>query len=54
MAKLERIAKDGSSREDVADLFASDDGLSLIHIYLIIVLNAPLEHHNKKLTIEQK
>ena len=22
--------------------------------YLIIVLNAPLEHHNKKLTIEQK
>ena len=26
MAKLERIAKDGSSREDVADLFASDDG----------------------------
>ena len=26
MAKLERIAKDGSSRENVADLFASDDG----------------------------
>ena len=26
MAKLERIAKDGSSREDVADLFASDNG----------------------------
>ncbi len=26
MAKLERIAKDGSGREDVADLFASDDG----------------------------
>ena len=22
--------------------------------YLIIVLNAPLEHHNKKLTMEQK
>ena len=26
MAKLERIAKDGNSRENVADLFASDNG----------------------------